>query len=382
MTRKFFLAVAWLTMTVSVSAQTTAEAIMALLPKLPTEAEMIRYQKETSAPQHLNISVTQPDLYNDFYDALKVANEKANTKMEKVGESVKAKTMNSKAAGTEYTVSQVQGMNQSQQEAMAQQALAKKLGSVGLSMSDLANLQNGEISEAQAQAMASKMVSQMTGGLTMQDIQAMEKMTDKQRAEYMQKSGKGQAVSAKIAKDKPNLDRQKQQYELSQKFLDCGKRELAFQNKMTNKYTEATKAGKELYNREYKARIDACEATMQQAIKEGAFSEKYSEADRPKVMAAGKKYNAANEQAWQIMCDFYARYIPMWRNTVLSCMNMCKSEYLSLMNETKAVTDELYSLTQDAGYANGDIYPPRAGLAYLEQPEKLEDYTRVLEEEE
>ena len=76
MTRKFFLAVAWLTMTVSVSAQTTAEAIMALLPKLPTEAEMIRYQKETSAPQHLNISVTQPDLYNDFYDALKVANEK------------------------------------------------------------------------------------------------------------------------------------------------------------------------------------------------------------------------------------------------------------------------------------------------------------------
>ena len=44
------------------SAQNSAEEIMDLMPKMPTEAEMIRYHNETTAPITDEKKVTQPKL--------------------------------------------------------------------------------------------------------------------------------------------------------------------------------------------------------------------------------------------------------------------------------------------------------------------------------
>ena len=121
---------------------------------------------------------------------------------------------------------------------------------------------------------------------------------------------------------------------------------------------------------------------MQQAIKEGALSEKYTEAEAPAIKAAEQKYCAASEQAWKTYCDFYAKFIPMWRNMILEAMNLCKTEMLPLMNEKKRLTDSLYAITQDADYAIGETYPPMAVMMYLEQPELIDHYENVLAEEE
>ena len=75
-----------LTIAGSASAQMTAEDIMGLLPKMPTETEMITFHKEATAPIGDDKTITQPNLYNDFVEALKAAKAKADESMSQVGD--------------------------------------------------------------------------------------------------------------------------------------------------------------------------------------------------------------------------------------------------------------------------------------------------------
>lgn len=356
------------------SAQFTAETIMGMLPKLPTEAEMIRYQKETSAPQFMEMKVTQPDLYNDFAGAMNDAEEKVKDGMEQLGNSLKDKMMGSKIAGTEYTVEQVAGMSEDELQGLAQDKLSSTLGGLGLSVGDISKLQDGEITEAEAQAMAGKIMQKKMGGMSMQDLQKLEKMSDKEAMEYMQKLGMAQRLGTQIAQDKPKLDKNARIAKLNLQLNELNPLEQAIHDKLFAMPKKAKEEGQKLYDSSYKAKIDGFEATMQQAIQEGAFSEKYTEEESPQVMAALKKYQKAEEQAWQTMNEFYAQFIPQWRKMVLASMEVCKSELLPLQKERKAIMDELYSITQDASHAMGDTYPPIAGALYLEQAKNIGEY--------
>lgn len=329
-----------LTLSVAASAQTTAERIIALMPALPSDSAMIRYQKETTAPSSMQMEVTEPDLYIDFFEALKEAQEKAQELMEQEGGSMLGKAMGSQVGETGLTVSQVQGMSESQLEQMARGQVANKLSSLGLSMSDLAKLGDGDVSDEQAMALAAKM-----------------------------------AANRKTA---PTAGGNTSKY--MQQLAAFGPRELALQEKIRLQPDQAMKAGRELYNRDFRARVEACEATMKEAMKEGAFSEKYAKEQEPAVKAAEKKFYAAEKKKWETECEFYAKFIPMWRNALLTAMNLCKKDYLTLMNEKKQVTDTLHSLTQSAEYALGAVYPAQAASLYLEQPDEIDQYANVLEE--
>ena len=74
------------------------------------------------------------------------------------------------------------------------------------------------------------------------------------------------------------------------------------------------------------------------------------------------------------MNEFYAKFIPQWRQMVLACMDVCKTELLPLQKERKAIMDELYSITHDASYSMGDTFPPIAGALYLEQAKIIGEY--------
>lgn len=372
--KKLLMTAVLLASVVGASAQITAETIMGMLPKLPTEAEMIRYQKETSAPQFMEMKVTQPDLYNDFADAMNDAEEKVKEGVEQLGNSLKAKMMGSKAAGTEFSVEQVASMSEDELQSLAQDKLSSTLGGLGLSAGDIAKLQGGNVSDAEAQAMASKILQKKLGGMSMQDLQKLEKMGEKEAMEYMQKSGMAQRLGAQMAQDKPKLDKSARISKLNIQLSELAPREKVILDKLLAMPNAATEEGQKLYDRNYKAKIDGYKATMKQAIQEGAFSEKYTKEDEPQVIAAGKKYQAAEEQAWQTMNEFYAQFIPQWRKMVFASMEVCKSEYLPLQKERKSIMDELYSITQDASYAMSDTYPPIAGSLYLEQAKNIGEY--------
>ena len=184
----------------ALQAQTSPETIMSWCPALPSESDMIRFHTETAREQ----TPSQPNLYEDFANALKKAQDKAAAVMGKEGASVD-KIMSSKVSGTDITVSQATDLDEAQARQMAQNKMASTMGGLGLSMEDLARMQDGELSEAEQMALANKVMMAQTGGLSMEDLQRMEHMTDAQRAQYMQQHQNKGNIDAKMQQNQKNV---------------------------------------------------------------------------------------------------------------------------------------------------------------------------------
>ena len=322
------------------SSQTTAEDIMGLLPKMPTEAEMIRYHKETTVPVYDDKTITQPNLYNDFLEALKEVRTRVDEEASKVGDASVAKTMKSKVAGTDYTVEEIENMSEAEQEKMAMAMAQKKLAGIGISISDLPK-DGEELSDAQAQALAAKVMANKKSGGQLQ--------ADAKRAELMMK--------------------------LAELNSEEGRLVLTIDDPLKT----AAEEGRKLYERDYKAKIDDLEAQKKALLAQGyALSEKFTEEDRPRVEADNKKYHELTVQIWEQECDFHSKYIPSWRKAILASMDFCKNTLVPIEKQRQDITSQLYELTQDANYAMGDTYPLAAASAYLEQSEKLGSYDDYL----
>ena len=331
---------------IATSAQTTPEEIMELLPKMPTEAEMVRYHKEITAPVYDDKAITQPDLYNDFFEALKKVRAQVDEEASQLGDASVAKTMKSKVAGTDYTVEEIENMSEAEQEKMAMAMAQKKLAGMGISLSDLPK-DGEELSDAQAQALAAKVMANKKSGGQLQ--------ADAKRTELLMK--------------------------LSELNSEEGRLVLTIDDPLK----AAAENGRKLYEREYKPKIEALEAQQQALLAQGyALSEKFTEEDRPRVEADNKKFHDLTVQIWEQECDFHGKYIPSWRKAVLASMDFCKNTLVPIEKQRQDITSQLYELTQDASYAMGDTYPITGALAYLEQSEKLgayDDYLNPPEEE-
>jgi hypothetical protein len=319
------------------SAQTAEEEIMKLLPKMPTETEMIRYHKEKNSPSSENITVAQPYLYGNFHNALKNARDKADKKIKEVGETSRARAMKSKAAGTDYTVEEIENMSEAEQEKMAMAMAQKKLAGMGLNLSDLPS-DGRKLSDAQAKALAGKVMAKA-------------------------KSGQLQETNPKQA-------------ELMLKLQELSTEEFQRVTTIDDPLKTAAQKGRQLYARDYKDRIDALVA-QQKALKY-VFMEKYTEEDKPKVEAETKKYNELAVQIWEIENEFYAKYIPMWYRAVQASMDFCKNTLIPIEKRRQSVTKELYDLTQDTNYTMGDTYPLVGAASYLDQAGKLGEYDDFL----
>ena len=372
--KKIFVSAMMLMSVMGVKAQMTPEAVMGMMPTMPSLAEMILYQKEAMDPNP-NREMTQPRLYADFLEALKNARDQADEQIKRnVGDVVEHKTLKSKVAGTNYTVQQIEGMSEAEQEQLGKDIMKKKLGSYGLSQADIAKMQSGNMSEAEQQALASKIMQKMTGGMSMKDVQFMQNMTDEERAQFMQMSGLDESTQAKMREQKPKLQKDAKVTALIQEMIKCDKQAKEITDKYIQMSEEVRAAGRALYDREYRPQLAHWEAVKKEALAEGALSEKYTQEDKPRVDAANRKFDNAQNQIWKIDCAFYEKYLPTWRDNIVKKMDMCRSQLLPIMQKKKEITDKLYSMTNETQYASGAVYPFTAATAYLDTPEEIEQY--------
>lgn len=321
--RKLLISITLLAAALSARAQLTPDGIMALLPNMPTQAEMIRYAKESCAPVSVHVEVTQPTLYDGFREALQAALEKASGSTDQNLEP----SMNKKINGGK---------------------VASQLSGMGLSAADIAKLQSGNVSRAEAEALAAKMVATQ--------------------------SGLGESMGAKAAADKGKNTKKADEAALVQDLARYNRLLNELHERMEKKLADAVKAGQNMYNNTYKKKIDQWESVRSEAMREGAGLEKYDAADEGKVEAASRKLANAEHQQWLARCEFYEKFIPMWRNAIVEQMDMVRSQEMPLMQEKKMATNKLYELTKDVKYAVGDSYPVSAAIKYLEIPEILGDY--------
>ena len=372
--KKIFVSAMMLMSVMGVKAQMTPEAVMGMMPTMPSLAEMIRYQKEAMYPNPKR-EMTQPRLYADFLEALKNARDQADEQIKRnVGDVVEHKTLNSTVAGTNYTVQQIEGMSEAQQEQLGKDIMKKKLGSYGLSQADIAKMQSGKMSQADQQALANKMMKNMTGGMDMKDVKFMQNMTDEERAQFMQMSGLNESTQAKMKEQKPKLQKDVKVTALIQEMIKCDKQAKEITDKYIQMSEEVRAAGRTLYDRDYRPQLAHWEAVKKEALAEGALSEKYTEKDKPRVDAANKKFDNAQNQIWKIDCAFYEKYLPTWRDNIVKKMDMCRSQLLPIMQKKKEITDKLYSMTKEPQYASGAVHPFTAAIAYLDTPEEIEQY--------
>lgn len=372
--KKIFVTMMLLMAALGAKAQMTPEAVMGMTPTLPSLSDMIRFQKELMNPDPERV-MTQPKLYVDFLEALENAKKRADEQVEKtVGSAVEHKTLNSKVAGTNYTVRQVESMSEAEQEKMGKDIVNQKLSGYGLSQADIAKMQSGKMSKADEQALANKMLQNMTGGMTMKDVQFMQNMTDEERAQFMEMSGLGESTSAKIKEQKPKLQKNAKVVELIQESTKCDKQFNELKDKVIQMKEDVLEAGRNLFNSNYKQSIEKWKSVQKEAIAEGALWEKYTEEDKPKVEAAARKLKNAQNQEWYLECEFYEKYLPTWRNYIVKRMDICRSQLLPIMQKKKNITDKLHQMTKEPQYASGSTYPFIAGFAYLETPLEIEDY--------
>lgn len=353
-------------------AQMTPEAAMAACPNLPTEAQMIAYLDGNG----------DPDLYKNFKEALNNAQrnyQEMTAKMNPMHQ-VENALDKKKIEGTNVTLGQAKNMSKAQQKALAKQAMKGRMDNLGVSMADLEAVKSGKMSK---QELADKMMAQQTGGLTVTDMEfiANNNLSAEETQRFMEMAGidqkklqayaaKGQKLDARNAKLAP----------LIEKIERLTKRGAELMQKPSKLRREAQAAGRELFSRTYQKPIEK----LQQEIRE-LGDKLYLNEMTPEQEAhddvISKQIKTKEDQVSTYLHEYYTKYIPLWRNSVIAAMNVYKNEYLPLERELKQTYIEIYKLTGDPSFEALSKVPETAADGYLsaadyidwynEDPEKL-----------
>ena len=357
-----------LAMMLPTKAQMTPEAVMGMTPDLPTTAALLNYWKERNDP--LRDEAPDSDILNEFMEAWNAANNQIQDMQAKtLAPGMQRNAMAGKVAGTNKTAGEVANMSEAEAKALAMSTMQGRLSSMGLSQADFAKLQSSNLSDEEAKAMASKVMAKQTGGLTAKDIEAMSHMTDEQRAAFMQESGLGASMTAKMNADKGKRASSQKQYQLVTELTALGQKEHALQQKAIGMIESARKEGVALFDRKYRKADAEYQAEISRA--NWAMDNAISAAD---VKAAQARLNAALSAWFSNMSRFYAEYIPMYRNAVAGAMDCCRAQLLPVKRQHKEVMEKLYALTQSAEYALSDSVPFEASYMYFELSEKITEF--------
>ena len=366
--KKILISLAALAFILTARAQMTPEAVMGMTPDLPSAAALLNHWKEHNDPNRKE--APDSDILNEFRETWTVANRQVQEMQKKtLAPSLERSAMAGKVAGTNMTVKQASGMSEAQAQAMAGSMVKGRLGELGLSQADLAKLQSGNLSEAEQEALASKVMAGKTGGLTMKDMQAMSNMNDEQRKEYMQQSGLGASMTAKMNADKGKTVSSQKQYQLVAEMTRLSQEEFALQNKANGMITGAQKEGRSLFDRKYRKADEELRAEIGQAAV--ALEDAKGEAAYKAALA---RMNAAQSQWFANMSKFYGEYIPMYRNAVVGAMDCCRAQILPLQRQRKDIQEKLYALTGSAEYALSENIPFQAAYLYFEFSERIIDF--------
>ena len=366
--KKIIITLFALAMMLPAKAQMTPEAVMGMTPDLPSTAALLNYWKNSNDPFHNEYP--NSELLGEFMEAWNAANDQIQDMQEKtLTPGLQRNAMAGKVAGTNKTAGEVANMSEAEAKALAMSTMKGRISSMGLSQADFAKLQGGNLSDEEAMAMASKVMAKQTGGLTAKDIEAMSNMTDEQRAAFMQESGLGASMTAKMNADKGKRASSQKQYQLATELISLGQKEHSLQQKAIGMIESAKKEGVALFDRKYRKadeqhREEAGRAAveLEDAIGEAAYK------------AAQARLNAALSAWFSNMSRFYAEYIPMYRDAVAGAMDCCRAQLLPVKRQHKEVMEKLYALTRSAEYALSDSVPFEASDMYFELSEKITEF--------
>ena len=366
--KKIIITLFALAMMLPTKAQMTPEAVMGMTPDLPTTAALLNYWKERNDP----LRDEAPDSYilDEFREAWNAANDQIQDMQAKtLAPGMQRNAMAGKVAGTNKTAGEVANMSEAEAKALAMSTMKGRISSMGLSQADFAKLQSSNLSDEEAKAMASKVMAKQTGGLTAKDIEAMSHMTDEQRAAFMQESGLGDSMTAKMNADKGKRASSQKQYQLATELTSLGQKEYSLQQKAIGMIESAKKEGVALFDRKYR-KADA--EYLAEISKAGWAMDNAISADD--VKAAEAWLRAAEAKWFNNMSNFYAEYIPMYRDAVAGAMDCCRAQLLPVKRQHKEVMEKLYALTQSAEYALSDSIPFEASSMYFELSEKITEF--------
>lgn len=366
--KKIIITLFALAMMLPAKAQMTPEAVMGMTPDLPSTAALLNYWKNHNDPFHNEYP--NSDLLGEFREAWNAANDQIQDMQEKtLAPGMQRNAMAGLVAGTNKTAGEVANMSEAEAKALAMSTMKGRISSMGLSQADFAKLQGGNLSDEEAMAMASKVMAKQTGGLTAKDIEAMSHMSDEERAAFMQESGLGESMTAKMNADKGKRASSQKQYQLATELISLGQKEHSLQQKASEMIESAKKEGVALFDRKYRK----ADAEYQAEISKANFEaeEAISAAD---VKAAQARLRAAQSGWFNNMSRFYAEYIPMYRDAVAGAMDCCRAQLLPVKRQHKEVMEKLYALTQSAEYALSDSVPFEASYMYFELSEKITEF--------
>ena len=366
--KKIIITLFALAMMLPAKAQMTPEAVMGMTPDLPSTAALLNYWKNHNDPFHNEYP--NSDLLGEFMEAWNAANDQIQDMQEKtLAPGMKKNAMAGLVAGTNKTAGEVANMSEAEAKALAMSTMKGRISSMGLSQADFAKLQGGNLSDEEAMAMASKVMAKQTGGLTAKDIEAMSHMSDEERAAFMQESGLGESMTAKMNADKGKRASSQKQYQLATELISLGQKEHSLQQKAIEMIESAKKEGVALFDRKYRK----ADAEYQAQISRANFEaeEAISAAD---VKAAQARLRAAQSGWFNNMSRFYAEYIPMYRDAVAGAMDCCRAQLLPVKRQHKEVMEKLYALTRSAEYALSDSVPFEASYMYFELSEKITEF--------
>ena len=366
--KKIIITLFALAMMLPAKAQMTPEAVMGMTPDLPSTAALLNYWKNHNDPFHNEYP--NSDLLGEFMEAWNAANDQIQDMQEKtLAPGMKKNAMAGLVAGTNKTAGEVANMSEAEAKALAMSTMKGRISSMGLSQADFAKLQGGNLSDEEAMAMASKVMAKQMGGLTAKDIEAMSHMSDEERAAFMQESGLGESMTAKMNADKGKRASSQKQYQLATELISLGQKEHSLQQKAIGMIESAKKEGVALFDRKYRKADAEYQAEISRANVEA--EEAISAAD---VKAAQARLDAALSAWFSNMSRFYAEYIPMYRDAVAGAMDCCRAQLLPVKRQHKEVMEQLYALTRSAEYALSDSVPFEASYMYFELSEKITEF--------
>lgn len=346
----------------------TPEQMIQQLPALPSAAEVIGHNKQVRQRMNSDNAATTPLPIDAFTQRVEAKMRQLQPKLQsqqrqEVNATVEAK-MDSKVKGTNVTMRQASQMNEQQLQALAQQAVAGQLGNIGLNMSDLANISEN-MSEEEQNALTDKILAAQTGGLTQKDIKAMENMTDAQRAAYMKKRGltttpqqhqassKATGISAQLA----------ERIQKAQQGLLAAQQRFA----AAKPISQAQAQGEQIYKSKYAARVQTLNQQFRTYIGQ-------AESGSLSASAAEARERQLRQQRDAIEDQFFAEYIPIYRNAVAKMCDMARGDFLAAHKEYQAAFDEAYRLTGDAVYKLPSTYTAQSVEAYAESLLRINHY--------
>ena len=370
MKKIFTILAASMLFSVTAFSQVPAEKIISMTPGLPSVTQLLDCYKAAEDPSHE--TVLEKDYVSDFLEAWDDARSKISDMREaSKGTGIPSDIINAQTQGV--SVKQAAGMTEADARKLAQSTMMGRLGSMGLDAGDLAKMQSGNLSEAEQQEMANKVMKSM-GGISIENIQQMQGMTDEQRAAYMQSVDPTGEAARRLAASEAKSAKEKERGAALMNLANYDRNIMDGLKAGGKMKDDARAKGLDIYERKYRARVRELENGMKQAIQDGAFEELPVPGTEARCAAAAERFRQLNYQKFEVLCKFYEEYIPVWRNAISGAMEHYKTKVMDQSRNREAFRSKMFAQTRSTEYAAPAFTPDAIAMEYFEISRDVVDY--------